>query len=174
MLITSNYSPEKYEILSKLFAKVYVKSGSPVEVVKLFLNGYTMGLCKNECNELSFLNDSNLCETNVKGMIKIFELEIILIYTALLLKKKVIVYHHSLELLLKWIKSFPAIMKHRNVAEYLYPWMELTEDEIAELEVRIFYRKIPILDCNCLKISEKTILHCWLSKVNVCHKTRTL
>lgn len=144
MLITLDYSPEKYEIFSKLFSKVYLKSGSPVEVVKLFLNGYTTVLSKSESNELSSLNDSNLCDTqtNVKGMIKIFELEIILIYTALLLKKKVIVYHHSLELLLKWIKSFPAIMKHRNVTEYLYPWMELTEEEITELEVRTFYKKI--------------------------------
>lgn len=37
----------------------------------------------------------------VAELIKMFGLETILIYTALLLKKRIVVYHHSLEALLK-------------------------------------------------------------------------
>jgi hypothetical protein len=37
----------------------------------------------------------------VVELIKMFGLETILIYTALLLKKRIVVYHHSLEALLK-------------------------------------------------------------------------
>lgn len=41
----------------------------------------------------------------VVELIKLFGLETILIYTALLLKKRIVVYHHSLEALLK-VSSF--------------------------------------------------------------------
>jgi len=41
----------------------------------------------------------------VVELIKMFGLETILIYTGLLLKKRIVVYHHSLEALLK-VRSF--------------------------------------------------------------------
>ena len=87
----------------------------------------------NDFNTLSFGTN-----TNVKGLIKVFELETILIYTALLLKKRIVIYHHSLEQLLKWIKTFPALMKHRKVTDCLFSWVDLVQDELSELKVIIF------------------------------------
>jgi hypothetical protein len=75
--------------------------------------------------------------TNVKDLIQIFELETILIYTALLLKKRIFIYHHSLEQLLKWMKSFPVLMKHRKITDFLLSWVDLIPDELNELKVII-------------------------------------
>lgn len=85
------------------------------------------------CDEYSDRRIGN--NTNIRGLIKAFELKTILIYTAMLLKKRIIVYHHSLEHLLRWIRTFPAFMKHRNVTDHLFPWVDLVRDEILELKV---------------------------------------
>nr|AGM32878.1 protein FAM45A-like protein [Coptotermes formosanus] len=68
-----------------------------------------------------------------------FGLETILIYTALLLKKRIVVYHHSLEALLKWMSTFPALMWHRKAADILFPWVDLVSEEILDLKSSTSY-----------------------------------
>ncbi|KAK3913197.1 DENN domain-containing protein 10 [Frankliniella fusca] len=76
---------------------------------------------------------------NVSELINLFGLEIILIYTAMLLRKRVVVYHHSLQALLRWIRSFPALMAHRPEANDLYPWVDLVPEEIMTLKASQCY-----------------------------------
>lgn len=116
---------------------------------------YTKGSCSFSENG-SFISEEfnthfSNSNTNVRELIKAFELETILIYTALLLKKKIIVYHHSVEQLLKWIETFPALMTHHRVSSYLRPWVDLVEDELIELKVSKqkksnFFKTIVIID----------------------------
>lgn len=139
MLLTRDYCPQKYELLCRIFSRTYNKNGNPVDILKLYLSAYTKGSCVTLDNEIFSSNDFNVLpfgsNTNVKGLIKVFELETILMYTALLLKKRIVVYHHSLEQLLKWIKTFPALMKHRKVTDSLFSWVDLVQDELLELKV---------------------------------------
>lgn len=134
-----DYSPQKYEMLCKIFSKTYNKNGNPLDILKVYLNAYTKGSLTTSDSEIFSSNDLNNlpfgANTNVKGLIKVFELETILIYTALLLKKRIVVYHHSLEQLLKWIKTFPALMKHRKITDSLFSWVDLVQDELGELKV---------------------------------------
>lgn len=129
-------------MLCKIFCKTYNKNGNPVDILRVYLNAYTKGSLATAENEI-FSNDFHTlpfgANTNVKGLIKVFELETILIYTALLLKKRIVVYHHSLEQLLKWIKTFPALMKHRKIIDCLFSWVDLAQDELGELKVNFNY-----------------------------------
>lgn len=124
-------------------SKMYCKTGDPSEILKLYLSVYTNGTCTTQENGTFLSDDFNgqrlVADSNIRGLIKAFELETILIYTALLLKKRIIVYHHSLEELLKWIKTFPALMKHRKVTDNLFPWIDLVTEELAELKVNKLY-----------------------------------
>lgn len=124
-------------------SEMYRKTGDPGRILKLYLSLFTIGTCAIPENGTFSSNDfnshSSIADSNVRGLIKIFELETILVYTALLLKKRIIVYHHSLEELLKWMNTFPALMKHRNVIDNLFPWVDLVEDELSELKVIIIF-----------------------------------
>jgi len=146
VLFAKDFNPQKYEVLSRVLSKMYCKTGKSTEILQLYLSVFTKGSCSTQENGTFVSDDFNThrfaASTNVKELIKTFELETILIYTALLLKKKIIVYHHSLEQLLKWIKTFPALMKHRKVTDNLFPWIDLVNDELIELKACILLKYI--------------------------------
>lgn len=142
VLFARDFNPQKYEALCRVLSKTYCRTGSPTDLLQLYLSVFTKGSCAGQDNG-TFASDEYTGRragnnTNVRGLIKAFELKTILIYTAILLKKRIIVYHHSLEQLLRWIQTFPAFMKHRNVTENLFPWVDLVKDEVLELKVLIF------------------------------------
>ncbi|XP_066589849.1 putative DENN domain-containing protein 10 B [Prorops nasuta] len=159
VLFTKDFNPQKYEVLSRVLSKMYCKTGKPTEILQLYLSVFTKGSCSTQENGTFVSDDFNghrfAINTNVKELIKSFELETILIYTALLLKKRIIVYHHSLEQLLKWIKTFPALMKHSRVTDYLFPWIELNSEEITELKKHSYY----VAGCRNSSISSRNDLY---------------
>lgn len=158
VLFAKDFNPQKYEVLSRVFSKMYCKTGKPTEILQLYLSVFTKGSCSTQENGTFVSDDFSNCttiNTNVKELIKTFELETILIYTALLLKKRIVVYHHSLEQLLKWIKTFPALMRHRKVEENLYPWVDLVNDELLDLKKQSYY----VAGCRNSAISSRTDLY---------------
>ncbi|XP_011307542.1 protein FAM45A [Fopius arisanus] len=158
VIFTKDFNPQKYEVLCRVLSKMYCKTGNPTEILQLYLSVFTKGSCTTQENGIFMSDDYNgqrlVADSNIRGLVKTFELETILIYTALLLKKRIIVYHHSLEELLKWIKTFPALMKHRRVTDNLFPWVDLVQDELAELKGYSYY----IAGCRDSSISSKSEL----------------
>lgn len=155
---STDYNPEKYETFCKILSKRYGKTGNPSMVLQLYLSFMMQGLCNIEENGTSLPGDFETkknANSQIKGefllkvdlcflglinyifldLIKLFGLEIILVYTGLLLNKKLVVYHHSLESLLKWVRSFPNLMVHRNFDDSTFPWIHLVPDELNELKV---------------------------------------
>lgn len=159
VLFAKDFNPQKYEVLSRVLSKMYCKTGKPTEILQLYLSVFTKGSCSTQENGTFVSDDFNThrfaASTNIKELIKTFELETILIYTALLLKKKIIVYHHSLEQLLKWIRTFPALMKHRKVTDNLFPWIDLVNDELIELKKYSHY----VAGCSNSSISSRIDLY---------------
>lgn len=140
VLFTKDLNPKKYEALATLLSNRYVNTGKPTELLQLYLGVFTKGTCNVQENGIfdsDYFNRRGLAVWgDVRDLIKTFELETILIYTALLLKKRIIVYHHSLEELLESLRTFPTLMKHRNVVDSLFPWVDLNDDELAVLKVQ--------------------------------------
>jgi len=71
---------------------MYRKTGKPTEILQLYLSVFTKGSCLTQ-KKGTFVSDDLstyrfAASANFKELTKIFELEVILIYTALLLKKK--------------------------------------------------------------------------------------
>lgn len=143
VLVARDLNPEKYSTLGRILSKCYCKTGTPVELVKLYLSVYTTGSCSTQENGIFVLRDfDNMINNNgtkIKELINLFGLEIILLYTSILLKKRVAIYHHSEEILLKWMPSICALMLHRDPISFLFPTMSLSTTDINELKVNIYY-----------------------------------
>ncbi|XP_049863152.1 putative DENN domain-containing protein 10 B isoform X1 [Schistocerca gregaria] len=143
ILWAKDLNPEKYETLCRILSKTYCKTGNPAVMLQLYLSVITRGSCTTEENGTFLAKDfesrKNIPHTTLKELIQTFGLESILIYTGLLLKKRIIVYHHSLEALLKWIRTFPAMMWHRKSNDILHPWVDNTPEEILDLKSNTYY-----------------------------------
>ncbi|KDR18834.1 putative protein FAM45B [Zootermopsis nevadensis] len=147
VLWSRDLNPDKYETLCRLLSKTYCKTGSPVSMLQLYLSVMTRGSCTTEENgtflvcdfEAHTNHNSHITNSRIKELIRMFGLETILIYTALLLKKRIVVYHHNLEIMLKWMSTFPALMWHRKAADILFPWVDLQSDELLDLKSNTSY-----------------------------------
>lgn len=139
ILWSKDFNPEKYETLCRILSKTYCKTGNPAVLLKLYLSVITRGICTTEENGTFLAKDfernrSYSSGVIIKDLIKLFGLETILVYTVLLLKKKLVIYHHSLPLLLKWVRTCSVLMAHRNEAENLHPWVDLVPEELGQLK----------------------------------------
>jgi len=69
----------------------------------------------------------------LKDIVRLFGEEVILLWVAMLTKKRVIVYAEKLGILLKVIRAIPLLVWHRQNWNILRPYVTLTQPEIADL-----------------------------------------
>lgn len=138
VLWTRDFNPEKYEILCRILSKTYCKMGSPTAIVKLYLSVVTRGSCSTEENGTFLVKDFEqkkaFANAGIKAVINMFKLETILIYTAMILKKRIVVYHHRLDCLLNFMRVLPTFVWHRQNWNILYPYVDLNPQEINDLK----------------------------------------
>lgn len=134
VLIAKDLQPEKYRALCSILCKTFQKSADRVELVKQYLNVFIKGNCNVQDNGAHVIQDFTNFKSplNIKGnrlrhenkrkssihlfvseIIKEFGLEIIIIYIAILLKKRILVYHNSLVQLQK-VHSKKSINSHNT------------------------------------------------------------
>lgn len=148
VIISKDFNPEKYETLTTIMAKIYLKTGQTQRLLSYYLSvlikgSFTVGeeLQNNSNNNKFNFEDYEQLEaihskSCVKSVIKMFGLDVILIYTALILKKRIAVYHHKLETLLQFVRVLPALVWHRTDAyQALYPCVDINSTtEMSELQ----------------------------------------
>lgn len=139
ILYAKDFNPEKYEALCKILCHQYCKTGSPASIVEVYLAVVTKGKYNAGENGTFLTQDYQAKQAyataNLLGIIETFGVETILLYTAVLLKKRVIVYFplHSLPELLQFTRSLPAFVWHRQNWNIVYPFVELVDDELEHL-----------------------------------------
>ena len=146
VVISKDFNPEKYETLTKIFVKIYLKTGEIQRLLSYYLSVLINGSFSvtedlhNNCQKFNFEDYDDLevihSKSGIKSVIKMFGLDIILIYTALILKKRVAVYHHRLDTLIQFIRVLPTLVWHRkDCYQSLYPCVDINcPQELNELQ----------------------------------------
>ncbi|GAB1604411.1 protein FAM45A-like [Argonauta hians] len=144
VLVTTNFHPEQYQVLCEVLSGVYLRSANPATMLQCYLSVVTQGECHTD-NKVTFTTrDFDVRQAyaaaNLRNVIQQFGVETILIYTALLLKKSIVVYHPKVTELTAFIRSLPALAWHRQDWSNVFPYITLdTADIETDLSSRSSY-----------------------------------
>jgi len=75
-----------------------------------------------------------LLASSIKDIINAFGMQIILVWTALLLKKRIIVYCDNVNELLKVVRAFPLFVGYRQNWDILRPFVNGSKSELEDLQ----------------------------------------
>lgn len=136
-IVAKDFAPSKYKALLEIMSKQYAAKISPLPAMSGYLSIVTKKMLKSKegnFKESDFDKRRDLI-SNVKKVFEMFQAESILIWMAMILKKRIFVYADKLSELLLVIRSFPLMgCWHRQNWNLLRPYMTLAPAELEELE----------------------------------------
>lgn len=131
------YNPAKYKALLAVLVRAYASAGSPLPLLKAYLSAVTSGAVKGEHGTFdnSAFDDRRAFISPVKPLFEAFGMEAILIWVAMLLKKRVFVFADRVAELLPAVRAFPLVGAwHRCDWSIVRPYMRPTETELDDLK----------------------------------------
>nr|XP_054765818.1 DENN domain-containing protein 10-like [Lytechinus pictus] len=137
ILLAKRFQSEKIPNLGEIYVGYTIQRGMLPRFSRSYLSVITKGTCPSENNGTFVAQDFDAKKAYAAGcvidVINSFGLESILIYTALLLKKKIVVYHSRIEEVIKFIRALPCLVWHRQNWSILHPYVHMEEDELEDL-----------------------------------------
>eukprot|EP01133_Synstelium_polycarpum_P017761 gene17761-21184_t len=136
-LMRNTFNPEKYGTLSQIMSNIYLKIGDPSKILECQLRALNRGMF--DVGPLGKFVDADYdvrrsyLATSIKDVITLFGEEIILVWTAMMLKKRVVVYADKLSSLQRVIRAFPLFVFHRQNWAILRPFVTVDEVELKDL-----------------------------------------
>ncbi|PRP74132.1 FAM45 family protein [Planoprotostelium fungivorum] len=138
-VVTTDFNPERYNELTKMMVHIYLSTGSPLKVaecyVSVFAKGsYNAGDSFGEFSAASHDARAAYLASSIKDVIRIFGEDIILIWAALIMKKRLIVVSQKLGLLQKICRALPVLVWHRQNWDIVRPYVNHSDNEISDVQ----------------------------------------
>lgn len=137
-IAAKSFQPEKYGLLSKILFDQYSQSGDPTKVLEGFLSVHSVGKFSNKVG--SFDNsqfkdgDAMLAVTCFKELLEILGVEFVVLWNAMLLKKRVLVVAETVDSLYPVIRSLPLLSWHRQDFSILRPLVRADDEHLEDLQ----------------------------------------
>eukprot|EP00040_Diaphanoeca_grandis_P025176 m.139141 g.139141 ORF g.139141 m.139141 type:complete len:361 (-) comp30039_c0_seq1:102-1184(-) len=138
VVCSEQFNPELYFDIAGVMVGHYANGGSGTQLMQAYLSLYTSGSCKSLEGDVLKLDKYSIRKSYARGSLKAiirkFGVESILIYIAILLKKRVVVVCPDVEELVGIMRALPQFVYHRQNWNILRPCVDMTELEITALE----------------------------------------
>jgi hypothetical protein len=136
-LLSKSFNPEKYAALLQILVDQYAATGEPTSILQAYLSVYTTGSFsgpKDSWNSSMYPDNRALISgCSIKETVSMFGMEIVLLWNALVLKKRVVMYCDSMEELQQLARVLPQFVWHRQDWDVLRPFVTAKKAEVQEL-----------------------------------------
>jgi len=134
------FNPELYGELAKQLAELYASKGSPLPLLDAYLSVFSTGSAPTiKFKAAEFDIRKAFLVTPLKDIVKALGKDVVLLWTALLLKRRVVVTSTRLTPLLKFMRALPLLVWHRQNWAVLRPYCCTSKSELAELQAAGVY-----------------------------------
>lgn len=137
-LVTRVFNPEKYEALLKILSYQYVSTGDPSRILEGYLSVFTTGAFTNSLGafKASAFQDEDAIRVNCKArdIIGTFESDTVLLWNAVLLKKRILVYGDNITKVLDFTRTLPCFAIHRKDSSILRPIVRSELEHLSDLQ----------------------------------------
>ena len=136
-LVCRTFNPEKYGGLLREFCARYASTGESTKVLEGYLSVFTTGALGDAWKNDDPKWDDNralIANSSIIEVVSTFGMESILLWNALILKKRLFVYSDDTAQLMRIVRTLPQFAWHRRNWELLRPFVMLDHaDEVADL-----------------------------------------
>lgn len=136
VVLSKTYFPEKYQELLKIFYKLYAQTMSPMPIMQAYLSVFTTNKLSGAAGDFdeSKFDARRALVSPVCQAINTWGVGSVVMWVAMLLKKRIFVYAKTVDELLPVVRSFPIVGAwHRQDWDILRPFCTLEAAELADL-----------------------------------------
>ncbi|GAB5368348.1 hypothetical protein AAMO2058_001311900 [Amorphochlora amoebiformis] len=139
VVLAEQFNPEKFHKLLIVLTNMYKQDVSPKPLMRTYLQLFRKSEIEG-WSDSKFDNRRALIAGSIKSVVKTFGVQSVLIWAAILLKKRIFVYGEQVSSLLSTLRTFPLFGAwHRQDWSMLRPLVCLSPSEMEDLKMSKWY-----------------------------------